>query len=309
MRFGKWMATATMCMVAAGWAVSGLAQDVVSSMKATTAPVATTSAAPATTTSAPRAATVPVDLSLFDAKVYKDKDGREMPYRLLKPDNYDPKTKYPLVLVLHGGGGQGNDNIKHMGSVEMTLSKPELKAKFPCFSVAPQCPAGASWSGMRRPTSGSTTSSGPVAASTPATTSAPVAPDLLQMVMGILDKTRQDYSIDPARIYVTGVSMGGYGTWAVIARYPGLFAAAVPVCGGGDVAMAKTIADAKLPLWVWHGEIDSTVPVQRSRDMVKALKDAGWEVKYTECPGVGHPVWNKTFDGDAVWAWLFAQKR
>ena len=106
---------------------------------------------------------------------------------------------------------------------------------------------------------------------------------------------------------VTGVSMGGYGTWDAIQRKPGLFAAAIPICGGGDSARAQSLKN--IPIWVFHGDKDTAVPVTRSRDMVNALNACGGKVQYREYPGAGHDVWTRTYADTSVLAWLFAQRR
>ena len=118
---------------------------------------------------------------------------------------------------------------------------------------------------------------------------------------------QKEYSIDPQRIYLTGLSMGGYGTWDLLARKPDLFAAGVPVCGGGDESTAEQIAN--IPIWVFHGDLDSAVPVSRSRTMVEALKKAGGHPKYSEYPGVEHNSWDKAYADPELMKWLFAQKR
>ena len=116
----------------------------------------------------------------------------------------------------------------------------------------------------------------------------------------------KEYSIDPQRIYLTGLSMGGYGTWDLLARKPDLFAAGVPVCGGGDESTAEKFA--KVPVWVFHGDKDTAVPVGRSRTMVEALKKAGGHPKYTEYAGVGHNPWDKAYADPKLMNWLFKQK-
>ena len=199
----------------------------------------------------PERATSPTDVSAFEAMVYMDKDGHQFPYRLLRPQNYDPSVKYPLVLVRHGSGGEGTDNVRQMGGVERLLGRPDLRTRFPCFSVVPQCPLGMNWSGRRR------------AARTDSAPASQPAFEPLALVADILARTRADNTIDADRVYVLGVSMGGAGTWSMLARHPDLFAAGVPICGTGDPATAKAIAGAQVPLWVWHGQIDNTVPVER----------------------------------------------
>jgi predicted peptidase len=128
-----------------------------------------------------------------------------------------------------------------------------------------------------------------------------------KLVLDLIEQTCKEYPIDRKRIYLTGRSMGGYGTWGLLARKPDLFAAAMPVCGGGDVNSAERLA--KIPIWVFHGDKDPAVNVSRSRDMVAAIKKAGGSPKYTEYPGVGHDSWSKTYANDKVLDWLFAQKK
>jgi len=128
----------------------------------------------------------------------------------------------------------------------------------------------------------------------------------MKLAMASLDQVRKEFSIDEKRIYITGLSMGGYGTWDAIARYPGLFAAAVPVCGGADELTAPQVKD--LPIWCFHGGADTTVPTQRSRNMIEALKKAGGSPKYTEFPGVGHNSWDKAYSTAEMIQWLFEQK-
>ena len=121
-----------------------------------------------------------------------------------------------------------------------------------------------------------------------------------------LDQLIAKKPIDTRRIYLTGLSMGGYGTWDLIARQPERFAAAIPICGGGDPATAERIKH--IPLWVFHGDADSAVKVSRSRDMVAALKQAGGEPKYTEYEGVGHDSWTRTYKSPEIYEWLFSQR-
>lgn len=127
----------------------------------------------------------------------------------------------------------------------------------------------------------------------------------MRLTLEVLGKLQKEFSIDDKRLYLTGLSMGGYGTWDLLARHPDMFAAAVPVCGGGDESMAAKMKD--VPIWCFHGGADPTVPTQRSRDMIKAIKDAGGNPKYTEYPGVGHNSWDKAYSEKELPAWLFAQ--
>jgi predicted peptidase len=129
----------------------------------------------------------------------------------------------------------------------------------------------------------------------------------LPVVLEALDAVLQEHPVDPARVYVTGQSMGGFGTFGAIAVSPQTFAAAMPVCGGWDTADAEKMKS--VPLWVFHGEADGTVPADRSRRMVEAIKQAGGSPEYTEYPGVGHNSWSKTYASPLTWEWLFDQRR
>ena len=129
----------------------------------------------------------------------------------------------------------------------------------------------------------------------------------MRLVLELIDAVRKDYPVDPKRIYITGLSMGGFGTWDVLARRPDLFAAAVPICGGADETTAPTMAT--IPIWAFHGAKDPAVKVSRTRNMIEALKKAGGEPKYTEYPDVGHNSWVPAFKDPEMMKWLFAQKK
>jgi predicted peptidase len=127
------------------------------------------------------------------------------------------------------------------------------------------------------------------------------------MVLNLIESLSKEYRIDADRIYLTGISLGGFGVWDLASRKPGLFAAAMPICGGGDPAQAEKLA--KLPMWAFHGDADLSVPVERSRDMIAAIKKAGGNPKYTEYKKVGHDAWTPTYTNDEVLDWLFKQKK
>jgi predicted peptidase len=169
----------------------------------------------------------------------------------------------------------------------------EVMAKYAAFVIAPQCPAGEAWGGINR------------------LAKAPTPPDKLAPALDATLKAaatlQKEFSIDDKRIYITGLSMGGYGTWNVLANRTELFAAAAPICGGGDTSQASKFKD--IPIWAFHGADDRTVPVERSREMIEALKAAGAHPKYTEYPGVGHNSWAQTYSDPALYEWLFAQRK
>jgi predicted peptidase len=228
---------------------------------------------------------------MLEKKTFTDKDGKTLQYRLLKPENYDPQTKYPLVLFLHGAGERGKDNDKQLVHGVAEFAKAESRKKHPCFLIAPQCPTGAGWSDfMAKKGAPSKDQSEPG-----------------RLAVELVESIQKEYSIDPNRLYITGLSMGGYGTWDIITRHPDMFAAAVPICGGGDPTKVEKIA--KMPIWVFHGADDNVVKPERSREMVEAIKKAGGDAKYTEYPKVGHNSWVKAYQDADMVAWMFEQKR
>lgn len=225
----------------------------------------------------------------FEARVYRNARQEAMPYRLYVPANYDERKKYPLILWLHGGAGRGSDNRKQINegnSVGATVwTRHENQSKHPSFVVAPQCPDDKMWTSIR-PTVEPT--------------------DQLRLVIELIGELQRTYSIDAGRVYVAGQSMGGYGAWALISEYPKMFAAAVPICGGGNESdAAKLVA---VPVWAFHGELDRAVKVERSRSMIAAIRRAGGKPRYTEYEGADHVVWNMAFNEPELLPWVFAQK-
>jgi predicted peptidase len=225
----------------------------------------------------------------FLVRTYKNVRGERMPYRLFVPQGYDKRKRYPLVLWLHGGAGRGDDNLKQITggntSGSHVWTKPENQSKYPCMVVAPQCPGGEQWTSYV-----SVKSSGQ-----------------MRLVLEIMTDVQKEFSVDAARLYVTGQSMGGFGTWAMIAEHPLMFAAAIPVCGGGNESQASILVNT--PVWAFHGERDEAVSVERSRRMIAAIRKAGGAPKYTEYKGAGHVIWDEVFNEPDLLPWLFAQKR
>lgn len=221
----------------------------------------------------------------FEARTYVNSKGDTLRYRLLAPLNYDSTKKYPLALCLHGGGGRGTDNITQVeGSwTAQLLSEYQNRTKYPAFVFVPQCPPAFSWGGIE---------------------GLPVVDSIVFEAMAELEK---EFAIDKTRQYVMGESLGGYGSWHFIAMYPQLFAAAVPICGGGDPTLANTFADT--PVWAFHGAKDRSVPVKLSRDMIEAMKKAGGQPKYTEYPEEGHIISKPVTTTPDLLDWVFAQKR
>lgn len=215
----------------------------------------------------------------FEKKVFTDAEGRTLPYRFLKPERCDPRQKYPLALFLHGAGEKGEDNERQITNGAEQFASPEVRETYPCFVAVPQCPEHHWWTDAA----------------------------VMRMLFGLLESIGREYAVDPGRVYITGVSMGGFGTWEAIERHPDYFAAAVPVCGGGNPADAARIRN--VPVWVFHGAADRVVDVAYSREMVEALKAAGGSPRYTEYPGVGHASWNRVYKDPGMYSWLFGQRR
>jgi len=225
------------------------------------------------------AGTVALAEDLYQTRVYKTADGQELNYRLLLPKGYkaDGKEAYPLVLFLHGAGERGNDNARQLKHGAPEFATEANREKYPAFVVAPQCPQGKFWTQFD---------------------------GILKELLASLQK---EFRVDAKRLYATGLSMGGFGTWSLIAKSPELFAAAAPICGGGDEKQAEKLV--KLPIWVFHGDADNVVKPELSRKMVAAIEKAGGKPKYTEYPGMGHDSWTKTYADPEFMKWLFEQKR
>jgi predicted alpha-1,2-mannosidase len=232
----------------------------------------------------------------FQFGVYR-KNNFTLPYRLHTPKNINKQKKYPLVLFMHGAGERGIDN-----RYQFFRFKPlpfwEQEA---CFVLAPQCPsqdyvetnADCVWVDT------------PFGAPRHSMKEGPTRP--MQLAISLLDSIAKLPQIDKSRIYVTGLSMGGFATWELVQRFPEKFAAAVPVCGGGDPAYAKLLTST--PLWVFHGDADTTVIPERSRDMVDAIEESGGKPVYTEYKGVGHGAWSPAYTNVDMWKWMFKQKK
>lgn len=226
--------------------------------------------------------------ALFDKLVYASKKD-SIPYRLLKPVNPGAKERYPLIIFLHGAGERGNDNESQLSHIVDFFTDNRDRAKYPCYVVAPQCPKRQTWAehnndgSMRKD---------------------PTPPT--KMVIELIDKIGKEFPIDPSRIYIAGLSMGGFGTWDLMARLPNKFAAAVPICGGGDVRTAASIKH--IPVWAFHGAKDDVVSPKRSRAMVHALREAGGLPGYTEYPDIEHNSWVWALREPHLLPWLFKQK-
>ena len=232
---------------------------------------------------------------IFTMETFKTSNLRNgLPYRLYVPSNYDPSKTYPVVLILHGAGERGNDNTAQLVHVVKQLFDQADSPVHDSIVVMPQCPNGNQW--VDTPWANGNYSLTNVKQSNES-----------KAVIELLDQIAQTYSTDTDRYYAMGISMGGFGTWDLIMRYPDKFAAAVPICGGADVAMAETLKDH--PIYTCHGSADPTVPVAGTRAMVQALQDAGsTKIVYKEINGGGHGVWEDVSKDPTVMEWMFSHK-
>ena len=230
----------------------------------------------------------------FEPQVFRTKDGYELNCRVLEPENIRPRKKYPLVIFLHGMGERGNDNNKHLVHGSQMFLNPVNKEKYPAYVIFPQCPDDKMWAYPSYPLNLENLKEDDIT-------------EPMKAVKELIDAYLENPSVDPSRIYIMGLSMGGIGTYDIAARFPDLFAAAVPICGAADNEKVKS---ANKVYWrIFHGDADSVVPVNCSRNAYKALKEANADVEYIEFPGCGHGSWNPAFNQPDFMKWLFKQKK
>ena len=196
-----------------------------------------------------------------------------MNYLLSLPKEYEKQESWPLLVFLHGSGERGDnlDLVKVHGPPKLIAAGKE----YPLIVVSPQCPKDGRWENLE--------------------------------LHCLLDEIVEKYKVDQDRIYLTGLSMGGFGCWSLAAHRPERFAAVVPICGGGEPGSAKRLVS--LPIWVFHGAKDEAVKLERSEKMVEALKKEGGSPKFTVYPDAGHDSWTETYDNPALYEWLLQQKR
>ncbi len=208
-------------------------------------------------------------------------DGSNLPFRYFVPPGYDGATPYPLILFLHGAGERGSDNeaqLNNDANGAMRLLDDDNLALQPVFMIAPQCPTDGWWSG-----------------------------GTLLTAIGLVDQIAATYNIDPDRVYVTGLSMGGMGTWSAVTAEPDRFAAAVPMSGNGDTNPAGAVA--AIPFWFFHAANDGTVGVEGSDNLVAALRNAGGSVIYTRYDTGGHGIWPVAYTHPLLFQWFVSQQR
>ena len=232
--------------------------------------------------------------SRFSNSKYISDKGDTLNYRLLSPD-YNPTRRYPLVIFLHGSGERGNDNEAQLKWGVMNFATDQAMAMHPAIVIAPQCPDRQSWANFKNDEKSREMR----------LQGTPARP--LELVIQLIQKMIKEMNVDPARIYITGLSMGGFGTFDAIERYPDLFAAAVPVCGGGDISRAASIVN--IPIWILHGSEDPAVNPEFSLEMAQALVKAGGHPGLTLYPETGHFSWLAAYSDPLVTEWMFRQHR
>jgi predicted esterase len=220
-------------------------------------------------------------LSVAEGSVFTDTQGTQLPYRLFHPPKYDPGTKYPLVLFWHGAGEVGVDNLGQLrDNGEYSFLTVSNQAKFPCFYLLPQ--VGGSSSEYQ----------------------------ILDWATNLLSHLEEQFSIDPDRFYVTGSSMGGFSTWAMIARYPDRVAAAIPMSGGIVYnSLSDYLQSLRVPIWNFHAADDGSVPISYSDQSVSSLRGLGASINYTRYQSGGHGIWSVAYSTPGLVDWLMAQKR
>jgi predicted esterase len=223
--------------------------------------------------------------SRFEARIFISQQKDTLLYRLLKPINYDPSLKYPLVLCLHGGAGWGTDNIKQVQGAlpAVMLSNYLVREQHPAFLFVPQISPAYSWGGL------------------------PKFKVVDSLVFEAIRSLEKEFSTDENRRYISGNSLGGYGTWYFIATHPNFFAAAIPISGEGDATLAKNMVN--IPIWAFHGTKDINVPVNGSRDVIEAIRKQGGNPRYTEYPDKDHDIWKDVVNTPHLVDWLFEQRR
>ena len=223
-----------------------------------------------------------------------------LPYRLLLPENYDASKKYPLVFFMHGAGERGNNNEAQLMHGAKLFMQADVRKQYPAIVVFPQCSRESFWAAidykrdsLNKPMFNFNASQEPSIA--------------MKLANTLLHEIIAKYPVQKKKIYVGGLSMGGMGTFEIVARNPGLFAAAFPICGGGDPSTAKKLK--KTNWWVFHGAKDDVVPPAYSQEMVSALQAGKAKVKFTLYPNANHNSWDAAFAEPELLPWLFSQKK
>ncbi len=216
-------------------------------------------------------------------------------YRLYIPKNYDCGEKYPLLVFLHGAGERGEDNTAQLIHGLQNMFNDVTSPVYDSIIIVPQCPVDSQWALT------------PWELGNYDTNAVPESREL-EMVCAAIDEVMEFANVDEDRVYITGLSMGGFGTWDMLQRHGARFAAGMPVCGGGDPRYARLLK--RIPIRTFHGSEDGAVPVKGTRQMYAAIKSEGGElIDYTEFDGDGHGIWDRVYNDRDNIDWLFSQSR
>ena len=235
------------------------------------------------------------EIDKYFPKVWNNSKGEKLNYRIRTPENLDPRKKYPLLVFLHGSGGRGNDNEQQLWDANSigAFAKQKIFSKHESFIFAPQVPENERWVS----TNWNTNNYSLISISS-----------TMRLMFEALDSiTETNQNIDTSRIYLLGFSMGGWGVWDAISRRPNYFAAAVPICGGGDPNQALNLKNVNI--WAWHGKDDNVIDVKKSQNMVKALENNKGKIAYTEIEGREHDSWLDVWNSAQLWNWLYSQRK
>lgn len=231
----------------------------------------------------------------FDADTFVSSDGTQINYRKLSPIESAKGKKFPLIIFMHGLGERGIDNEKQLFHGGQIFLNPVHRENYPAHVIFPQCPETAFWAYKDIPS-----------LATPPKAEK-VMPAPFKAVKELIDSYLTRPDVDKSRVYIMGLSMGGCATFDMVARFPDIFAAAVPICGAIDPSRLEDLEGVSFR--IFHGDADKTVPVKCSRVAYEALKKSGCKVEYYEFPGCGHGSWNPAFSRDDFMEWLFKQKK
>jgi predicted peptidase len=240
------------------------------------------------------------DKSLFEKHWYiKAED--TLPYRLLLPQDYDTAKKYPLILFLHGAGERGNNNEAQLVHGASLFLRDSIRKKYPAIVVFPQCPSTSYWSNVQFETDNNNNKR---VFRFQEKGEATVA---MKMLINLIKEVQQKFNVDKKRYYVGGLSMGGMGTFELVKRNPKMFAAAFPICGGGNTKTANKLR--RTNWWIFHGSKDDVVPPFLSQSMATALKQKGADVQLTLYPEANHNSWDAAFAEKNLMPWLFSNHK
>lgn len=227
----------------------------------------------------------------FVSDIFVSSKNDSLPYQLIPPTNFDSTKNYPIILWLHGKGERGNDNKRQIATIEKWIFDSLANENRQAYLLAPQCSSNRTWSNYDKLEQQITFEKD--------------TPLIQNSIIELLSQVQLNYPIDSTRIYIMGISMGGFGVFDMITRFPNRFAASIPICGGADPKKVKELKET--PIWAFHGEKDNIVDKRHTIHTMNLLQDENHLLN--TYPNIGHDVWKKAFKEPELLHWLFAQKR